>query len=215
MDGIIVIVSIIVAILNIILFFKIWNACNNIQLITNRFVFGNTSLQPIIREYKAGDTYIIGDIVRKNGEMGVVFEVTDDGKHGKMVSVRESSECLKWSSDSNEQKRLIGANNENGVYNMQLVKQVDDWQSKYPAFAWCAYLGEDWYLPTKEELVAISRKRKTIDKSLESINAETLSVYWTSMECSNDCAWLVSMNNGNTCSLNKFYDNNVRAVSAF
>ena len=92
-----------------------------------------TPPQPQVREYRAGDTYKIGDIVRRNGVEGVVFEVTDGGKHGKMVSVKGSSNELQWASDSNEQKRLIGANNEyNGAYNMAKVKQIADWRYKYP-----------------------------------------------------------------------------------
>jgi hypothetical protein len=58
-----------------------------------------------------------------------------------------------WSSDYNEQYRLIGAGDKyNGANNMAKVKQIYGWQSKYPAFKWCADLGEGWYLPAIEEL---------------------------------------------------------------
>ena len=175
--------------------------------------------EPQVREYRAGDTYKIGDIVRRNGVEGVVFEVTDGGKHGKMVSVKESSNALQWSSDSNEQKRFIGADNEyNGAYNMAKVKQIADWRYKYPAFAWCADLGGEWYLPAKAELLAIYRNKDIIEKAISSRNGGSLEWYWSSTETMNGslfCAWGVVMYDGYTDDYHKIYYNYVRAVCAF
>ncbi len=175
--------------------------------------------EPQVREYRAGDTYKIGDIVRRNGADGVVFEVTDGGKHGKMVSVKESDPLL-WSSDSNEQRRLIGANNEyNGAYNMAKVKQIADWRYKYPPFAWCADLGGEWYLPAKAELLAIYRNKDVIDKALSSRNGGYLQWYWSSTETMDGsffCAWNVRMRDGSALDFSKgTFSLYVRAVSAF
>lgn len=181
-----------------------------------------TPPQPQVREYKVGDVYQIGDIVRRNGVEGVVFEVTDGGRHGKMVSVKESSNELKWSSDSNEQKRLVGADNEyNGAYNMAKVKQVADWRLKYPAFAWCADLGDGWYLPAKSELLAIYRNKNIINKALSSSGDSLSGWYWSSTESNfkfftgEFCACFVRLYGGNTLDGNKNLSNDVRAVSAF
>lgn len=228
-----VIVGIIVSVLNVILFFKIWNACNNIQRITDKYICAdeyadananananesvpsNTSIQSTVREYKEDDTYKIGDVVSKNGVVSVVFEVTDDGKHGKMVCAKELV-CANWSSDANEQKRLIGTNNENGMSNMSVVKQIDNWQSKYPAFALCADLGEGWYLPAKEELLLLNGNIRIINKSLQAIKAPKLNKwYWSSTEASEFCAWFVNMDGGGTYYFNKGDYYYVRAVSAF
>ena len=216
-----VIVGIIGSVLNVILFFKIWNACNNIQRITDKYVYAdeyapsNTSLQSTVREYKEDDTYKIGDVVSKNGVVGVIFEVTDDGKHGKMVCAKEL-DCPNWSSDTNEQKRLIGANSENGMSNMSVVKQIDNWQSKYPAFALCADLGEGWYLPAKEELLSLNGNAIVINKSLQAIKAPKLNKWcWSSTEASEFCAWYVIMGFGYTGYYDKDFDGYVRAVSAF
>ena len=172
--------------------------------------------EPQVREYRAGDTYKIGDIVRRNGVEGVVFEVTDGGKHGKMVSVKKSDK-LQWSSDSNEQERLIGADNEyNGAYNMAKMKQIADWRYKYPPFAWCADLGEEWYLPAKAELLAIYRNKDIIEKAISSRVGKYLMVYyWSSTEAGECCACLVVMVNGGTYNFSKYEDYYVRAVSAF
>ena len=173
--------------------------------------------EPQVREYRAGDTYKIGDIVRRNGVEGVVFEVTDSGKHGKMVSVKESSSRLQWSSDSNEQERFIGANNEcDGAYNMTKVKQIADWRYKYPAFAWCADLGEEWYLPAKAELLAIYRNKDIIEKAIYSRVGKYLRYsHWSSNEDGEFCAWVVNRDDGDSHGFTKGYGTDVRAVSAF
>ena len=102
---------------------------------------------PPAKTYKVGDYY--NDGVRE----GVVFEVSADGRHGKIVSMKQSAEILQWSSDSAEQKRLLGADGEtDGAANMAKVKAISGWEAKYPAFKWCADLGEGWYLPSIEEL---------------------------------------------------------------
>lgn len=225
-----VIVGIVVSVLNAILFCKMWIACNNIQRITDKYVYAdadtdntaadkptpcNTFTLSTAREYKEDDTYKIGDVVSKNGVVSVVFEVTDDGKHGKMVCAKELG-CTNWSWDANEQKRLIGANNKNGMSNMSVVKQIDNWQSKYPAFVLCADLGEDWYLPAKEELLSLYRKTRIINKSLQAIKAHKLNKWcWSSTEASEFSAWYVAMYDGDTGHSDKGSNYCVRAVSAF
>lgn len=174
-----------------------------------------------VPEYRAGDTYEIGDIVRRNGIEGVVFEVTDGGRHGKMVSVKESAERLKWASDSNDQHSFIGADNENnGAYNMAKVKQIAGWRDKYPAFAWCADLGEEWYLPAREELFAIYRNKAIVERVISSRGDSFSSWYWASTESKYQsggkfCAWDVHMGDGYTLDDSKGSTNYVRAVSAF
>ena len=178
------------------------------------------TMQPQVRKYRAGDTYKIGDIVRRNGVKGVVFEVTDGGRHGKMVSVKQS--YRRWSSDVNEQERLIWADDKyNGANNMAKVKQIADWRDKYPAFAWCADLGEEWYLPAKEELLAIYCNKTIVERAIYSRGGRLSDYYLSSTETNYQyggkfCAWCVDMGNGYTYGKNcKDSRNYVRAVSAF
>lgn len=176
-----------------------------------------TPTQPQIREHKAGNVYKIGDVVRINGEVGVVFEIAEDGKHGKVVSARESTSSVQWSSDSNEQSRLIGANNEyDGIANMEKVKLIDNWREKYPSFAWCANLGEGWYLPAKSELLIICRHKDIINKSL-SLGHHTIlfEICWCSTEYNKLCAWSVDMFIGESSYSYKHSNFCVRAVAAF
>ena len=161
-------------------------------------------------------TYQVGDYYDDGVKQGVVFEVTADGQHGKIVSLTGSSEEIEWSSDENEKERFIGANDKsNGANNMAKVMRISGWRKKYPAFAWCADLGEGWYLPAIEEL-----KKFTLDDAIRNAVNRTLETkgtklawhyYWSSTEYNEFCAWDDGMGNRNY----KYFNNYVRAVSAF
>ena len=162
-----------------------------------------------------GKIYKVGDYYNENGKEGVVFEVSADGRHGKIVSMKGSAEMLEWSSGSAEQKRLIGANSDiDGAYNMAKVKAISGWQSKYPTFKWCADLGEGWYLPSKKELVTIYENQ---DKLNPNLTDKLSHLYWSSTEYNYKfssgefCAWY-----GDTKKAPKDYRGfYVRAVSSF
>ena len=172
-------------------------------------------------------TYKVGDYYNVNGKQGVVFWVDETGKHGKIVSLTESR--LQWASDETEQKRLIGADDENdGANNMAVVKQIADWQSKYPAFKWCADLGEGWYLPAINELELFILDQSVHDavnqtletKGVKLSNIGDLNYYWSSTEddgqyMSEFCAWYVYSYDGSTNFNFKYFMNCVRAVAAF
>ena len=179
---------------------------------------------------KVAKTYKVGDYYDDGKKRGVVFEVTADGKHGKIVSLTESSNITEWSSDVNEQERLIGTYDRyNGANNMAKVRQVEGWRKKYPAFAWCADLGEGWYLPAIEELKkftlnsaihnAVNRRLATLGTKLA--NEGGWYWYWSSTEDNHRigsgefCAWAVVMCDGNTNYFCKSETISVRAVSAF
>ena len=102
---------------------------------------------------------------------------------------------------------------------MAVVKAITDWESKYPAFKWCADLGEDWYLPAKQELQTIYNNRTAIDANLtDELGAYP---YWSSTERDYQnssgvfCAWGVHMIDGSTGNGNKGRNYDVRAVATF
>ena len=180
---------------------------------------------PTAKTYKVGDYYDDGK------KQGVVFWVDETGQHGKIVGMTESKTEIQWTSDKIEQKRLIGADDkENGANNMAKVRQITDWQSKYPAFKWCTDLGEGWYLPAIEEL-----KLFTLDNTVRNAINQTLATkggakipdigmpyywYWSSTESNKKykgmfCAWYVYMSSGYTYYAYKYGSSYVRAVSAF
>ena len=167
--------------------------------------------------------YKVGDYYDDGKKQGVVFEVSASGKHGKIVSLTESSELPMWLTTS-EWKRLISADDKrNGANNMSKVKQMAGWREKYPAFAWCADLGEGWYLPAIEELKKFTLDdavrdavNRTLDaKGKELANKGEFEWYWSSTEYNEFCAWSVLMHDGDASYINKYGGNSVRAVSAF
>lgn len=178
-------------------------------------------------------TYKVGDYYDDGKKQGVVFEVSADGKHGKIVSLKESKQL--WATDEYfggidlPMKNLIGTNNKlNGAYNMSKVKAIAGWRRRYPAFAWCANLGEGWYLPAIEELKKFICNDKIYDKvnfTLSGkgkilLNKGDYDSYWSSTEgqgwlTERLCALQVGMYNCDTCNMGKSYQSHVRAVSAF
>ena len=172
-----------------------------------------------ISNRKTSAPYKVGDYYNDGVKEGVVFVVSADGHHGKIVSMKWSAEKLQWASDETEQKRLIGADSKtDGAYNMAKVKAISGWRDKYPPFAWCADLGEGWYLPSKEELITIYKNKDKVNSNL----TDKLSYiwYWSSTETKKKdsgyfCAWGVLMGSGSTLNNYKGGSNYVRAVSAF
>ena len=181
-------------------------------------------------------TYQVGDYYDDGVKQGVVFEVTADGQHGKIVSLMGARRL--WAkfglfdilsatfiSPEHPVQKLIGADDEyNGANNMAKVQIIEGWREKYPAFAWCADLGEGWYLPAIEEL-----RKFTYDDAIHDAVNSTLATkgtklankgewhsYWSSTEGSNDSVCLVFMSDGYTSNYNKNYAFGcVRAVAAF
>lgn len=166
---------------------------------------------PTVKTYKVGDLYDDGT------KKGIVFEVTPDGKHGKIVSLEEAQ--LFW---SNEKKETGATSRTDGMKNMQAVYKIEGWREKYPAFAWCAYLGEGWYLPAIEELSVLYKSAKAVNKEMKRQGARRIrtsffsdSFLWSSTTFDEFCAWTVYMYDGYTDHNYKGGSHDVRAVSAF
>lgn len=115
---------------------------------------------PRAKQKTTSAPYKVGDFYNENGKTGIVFEVNSDGTSGKIYTISPVSEA-RWTSDKGQATDLVGANDSSdGANNLEAVMRIPDWQSKYPAFAACAKLGDGWYLPAIDELgkiVGISR----------------------------------------------------------
>ena len=85
------------------------------------------------------------------GIEGIVFSVSEDGSHGKILSLVESS-GLKWNTTGAKDETL---EENDGMLNWEKIKAKDAAFADYPAFAWCASLGDGWYIPAINELIAV------------------------------------------------------------
>ena len=157
-------------------------------------------------------TYKVGDYYDDGKKQGVVFDVSDDGKHGKIISLYQKH--LRWCTSGS---KSIGVTSiRDGQSNTDIVMRRSDY-SNYPAFAWCREQGEDWYLPSQNELLSLYHVKNQINKVLRDRCKEMISDnwYWSSTEGTEFYAWFVYMRNGYTNDLSKGNRNYVRAVSAF
>ena len=115
------------------------------------------SLMPAMAQtFKVGDFYPdpnvnLDDAGAVAAIEGVVFLVSEDGKSGKIFSLKEGK-GLKWSVTGDVD---YTEDTDDGMSNFNTVRAMEPDFYSYPAFAWCASLGEGWYIPAINELVAM------------------------------------------------------------
>ena len=166
-----------------------------------------------------GGPYKVGDYYNDGTKEGIVFVVYDGGYHGKIVSVDESFE--QWAVSAVWQIATHATSKGEGMDNMRKIMKQPNWRRNYPAFAWCASLGEGWYLPAIDELKLIYQNKSIINRRLDERGyCEIQGYYWSSTEewstdFGSSCAWFFCMNDGSVDSSYKSYFNSVRAVAAF
>jgi hypothetical protein len=143
--------------------------------------------------------------------------VYDGGWNVKIVSVDES--YGQWAVGAVYQNATHATSKGGGMGNMNKIKKLPNWKSNYPAFAWCASLGEGWYLPAVDELKLIYQNKSIINRRLNEKGYGEIvdGVYWSSTEDVDNsyCAWSVYMYDGYTSYSAKHLNYYVRAVSAF
>ena len=169
------------------------------------------SVTSISKIYKVGDYYDDGV------KQGVVFDVWDGGRHGKIVSLDQAE--LLWSNVD----VLVGAVSEDdGNVNTDKIMSLAN-SGEYPAFEWCRSKGKDWYLPAINELKLLllnTDVRNAVNQTLKQqgctlVDFGRFKYYWSSTEDNEFCAWLFYMGNGSTRSGSKYYNDYVRAVATF
>jgi len=169
--------------------------------------------------------YKVGDYYNENGKRGVVFEVWDGGRHGKIVSLDETrvswDSRVKWDSENScymNGTRTYAGSKSDGKSNTDKIMSRSD-SDYFPAFKWCRAKGDSWYLPSLNELKGIYNNKSALNATLQKYGTTLKSWYWTSTEYVDNkpefCAWLVSMSSGSTNYYRKSSNRYVRAVSAF
>lgn len=154
----------------------------------------------------------VGEVYNQNGVIGVIYEVSSDGRSGKIVSLNESTK--NWS--SNVSSSTYATSYDNGEANMQTICNLSSWTSYYPAFYYCYNLGTGWYLPAKDELAALfeavrSYGSSKFDQVLSDNGGQEFSSasdYWSSTEV--DYEWAYTVNKLGTVRSNVKKNNNYR-----
>lgn len=165
-------------------------------------------------------TYKVGDYYDDGVKQGVVFDVWDDGRHGKIVSLDQAE--LQWCTDSQYNKEIIvgTSSRSNGKENTDKVISRRD-SLEYPAIQWCRAKGKDWYLPAVDELELLllsNGVRNVVDGTLKQRRATKIldvAAYWSSTEEDEIVTLYIGVSGSKTsCFIKKacFY---VRAVATF
>lgn len=162
-------------------------------------------------------TYKIGDFYDENGKQGIVFDVTADGKHGKIVSLDEGNEL--WAVKGVWKKRTYAISEEDGNANTEVMLKNAQWATWFPALAYCVSKGDGWYLPATNELKLIYENKSIINCKLNEIGCSNICDrnYWSSSDSTKYkfCAWYVDMRYGITYTGIKIDKLSVRAVAVF
>ena len=180
----------------------------------------STAINTIVEKIDASiKTYQVGDYYEENGIGGVVFEVSADGRHGKVLSLEQGSAT--WCTDEQYKKGVIvgASSEEDGVSNISQIERCG--LGNYPAAQWCKNKGDKWYLPSTNELIVAYANREKINLTLSKYKGEPLNgLYWSSTEDTyryhnGSDAYRVNMYSGVFGQYKKTYVNFVRAIATF
>jgi hypothetical protein len=120
----------------------------------------------------SGFTHYIGETFN-GGIIYYLYKGSDGLEHGLIVSPTES--VAKWQTTAT----LVNANRSwDGAYNTTLM-------TGSPAASYIATLGQNWYLPSIDELILLHHSRFEVNKALFINNQTLLSLsvyYWSSTE---------------------------------
>ena len=172
--------------------------------------------------------YQIGDYYHKNGLEGIIFDIDSTGEHGKILSLQQTSEKINWctfDASINHAGSFGATDNTDGMVNMKKITQLANWKEIFPAFSWCAALGDQWYLPSIEELKIFTENKEIIiaaNKTLKERGCQLIydigevTTYWSSTEAENANAWTVVMTIGKANPYIPRYNiSHVRAIARF
>lgn len=164
----------------------------------------------------------VGEYYNQNGVQGIIYEVSGDGKSGKIVSLTESSNL--WSSKTSNLNGTTGATSlSDGESNMNTIRNISGgWPSYYyPAFNACNQQGAGWYLPAMYELIDMFAAVRAygaskFDQALSENGGQVFSSapvrYWSSTEYTYQWARGVDRQGMEYNTLEKNSNNRVRAI---
>lgn len=133
----------------------------------------------------SAQTYKVGDYYNVGGKRGVVFEVSEDGKHGTIIADSGPVELMTW------------------YKAMEWGKQLKD--------GW--YIPSHKELMTLLEVHEVVNEK--LQEVGQKLTMHPSFFYWSTTEFNADCVWVVCMKTGSTGGSYKGNPFNVRAVSKF
>lgn len=121
-------------------------------------VYNEATAAPAPAPALSSREYEIGELYDENGVRGIVCMLSEDKRHGLILSLEEL--YLPWSTFRKPDLCVVGATDRtDGMVNMETVARYIaennlSWDD-FPAFKWCREQGEGWYLPSIDEVLSI------------------------------------------------------------
>ena len=107
-------------------------------------------------------SYSLGELFDEGGVRGIVIRVSEDGRHGLLLSLVEGKAAWGFINKNPLKEKGFASgctDTEDGWKNIlairKLIANTDLLWSNLPAFSWCKDLGPGWYLPARKELESI------------------------------------------------------------
>lgn len=126
------------------------------------------------------EAYSAGEVFYQNGKVeGIIIESDKMTRSGLLLSLNEST--VAWSTQI---EYIAAADTADGTNNMSAIASTENWENNYPAFSKSREAGDNWYLPSIEELKLIQRNADKLNTELTAVNGTPLSqdFYWASTE---------------------------------
>lgn len=130
--------------------------------------------------YQVGDYYPnpsvdINDPDQVSKVEGVVFEVSTDGTSGKIFAKTEAT-GYKWSLSGTVDNTNDA---DDGSVNTATIAELEDKDTRsiqYPIFDYCRSIGNGWYVPAINELLAIHKLRGDLSTQKNALNTKLTNV---------------------------------------
>ncbi len=171
--------------------------------------------------------YAVGDVYREADEIvGIVYEISDGGKHGKIVAMADVAEKGRinamWDKRANDGNHvLVNASSlDDGMANMDAARANDPDLANFTALGLCAEKGAGWYIGAVNEMKALYDVKATVDAALKANGGKAIdtSEYWTSTEGTDnptERVTTVNFKDGSTFDYRKYFYNKVRPIKKF
>ena len=133
----------------------------------------------------SAQNYKVGDIYDVDGKRGVVFDVSEDGKHGAIIALSQPEGIMNW------------------YKAMEWGEQLKD--------GW--YIPSHKELLALLSVRDVVNER--LQEVGQKLTMHSSYFYWSTTEFDKDCVWIVCMQTGSSGGSYKLNPFNVRAVSKF
>lgn len=105
-----------------------------------------------VADAEGGNPYVIGDLLDRYGDKGIVWDISDDRSEVRILSMKNGPDAL-WSSEDCDAGVPDDGSHDDGLDNTEKLLSISG--TDFPAAQWCRSLGEGWYLPSAKELQKI------------------------------------------------------------